>query len=130
MMTTKATMIKATTTASSGLAVAEVFTTELTALMALGIFVSLFSLAYNEAHINKSDTLLKLITKGSKYILFGIFAYPSAFQLTGWASDRFLEFSSIPVQALVGVLATWFAVFLTDKASIGIASKFEKGEFK
>lgn len=78
-------------------------------LMFIGFIVSIIAFLYNEAHVSKSDTRLKLLTKGTKYALLGVFAFPSSYVYTGIKLWLF-----VPFQSFIGIAFTLSVVILYD----------------
>jgi len=118
------TTTKAISITSGGLTTAGLFQweTPYLILMAIGFVISIISLVYNEAHGVKSTTRTKLITKGLKHTLLGVFFFPTAYAYAGLNIWAFA-----PFQAFVAIALTFSLVSLYDAFIEGKIKKI-KGE--
>lgn len=92
-------------------------------LYVFGIVVSIIALSYNECHVSKSDSIWKLITKASRYVVVGMFAYPSAYAYAGTVVWNYSAF-----KGLAGVIVTLSIVMLMDAWIQGKSDKLKGGK--
>lgn len=88
-----------------------------------GIVVSLIALSYNECHVSKSKSKWQLATKASRYVVVGMFAYPSAYAYAGQAIWDYSAF-----KGLSGVIVTLSIVVLMDAWIHGKTDRLREGK--
>ncbi|UFH59849.1 hypothetical protein [Sulfurovum mangrovi] len=78
-------------------------------LYVFGFIVSVIAFAHNEYHINRSESMMQMLSKALRYIVVGVFAYPAAYAYAGHTVWDYCAF-----KGLAGVIATLSIVVLMD----------------